>query len=1149
MKNLFAFCFLIFSLNVLAQLPGDTIVVQTFNYTQTHGGGIRDTIIDFPDNPELTYEKVIMLYNMRCKDGLVSTTSDRNKGCGEWDYSCNTYIHDSSMVDSVLSYMNSHTISNFSGDTYFYVEDPTYDFYQYRQKDVEITGTNSEFLGTVGSGTLSLTHVIDAQQNSGKSQYLYTQSELIAAGITAGDIDAILLDVTSGNANADFLKVRIKETDKTVLSSTDPDLDGFTEVYFFDNSFTAGTKRLQFYTPFTWNGTANLIVEFVFTNNTSSNQLQIEGENTGIVSGLYTQNGFSLNNVLGEIEIPTDPFTSISDEITISFWSYGNEKFQPANTSFVHGLDSNGNRSVNIHLPWSNGSIYFDCGNEGGSYDRINKAAAQEEYKGQWNHWSVSKNANSGDMKIYLNGNLWHSGTEKTRLIDIQNFIIGSRQGGKYYYYGKIDEVRIWDTELTETQIQDWMYKTVDASHPNYANLVAYYKIDEGTGDITQDASIHAKTGTINGFMNWLFDRGEHLNRGFMETDERPNITFAQGDYNLNITDVIVTDSVENIPNIVKEYEIIPRYGTLQNDSINLVATSEFWEAVYEITYDPEGIAIDSVELVPTDSIEISELTYYKRSPMKYEIMSFVTPYGIWLDFGMEGKTWAVDVTDYTPIFSGTKRMTIERGGQRQEDMDIKFLFIVGTPPQDVLRVQNLWRADAVGYTSIIADRAFEARDVAMHQDGERFKIRSVITGHGQQGEFIRRHHFLNINGNEEFNWILWTECSGNPIYPQGGTWIYDRAGWCPGQGSDLYEYDITSLVTPGGTDNIDYGLENASGDSRYIVNNQLVTYGSPNFSLDAAVVQVLKPNSADAKNDRFNPACSYPEIVIQNTGSTTLTSLDIEYYEEGGESEIFNWTGTLEFMEIDTLILPINDITFWIATSNIFVAEVSNPNGGEDEYAFNNTYTTHFEGVDVYPENEILNLVCKTNNYGWQTNYAIYYENGDLFLEWDNLDDNTIYEAPLIYQPGCYQIRINDKANDGLEFWANPNQGVGYFKLKDNTGNTLYTFEPDFGGFAVYEFGIGAITSTDEIAKPIAVAVYPNPVQDYLNIRLSGDVSEKINISVFNTMGTVLLEKDYAADSDNFNTLLNMNNFPSGVYMLQIRSGAKVVTKKIIKK
>ena len=95
------------------------------------------------------------------------------------------------------------------------------------------------------------------------------------------------------------------------------------------------------------------------------------------------------------------------------------------------------------------------------------------------------------------------------------------------------------------------------------------------------------------------------------------------------------------------------------------------------------------------------------------------------------------------------------------------------------------------------------------------FEVRSVITGHGQEGEFIPRNHFINAAGgpNESF-WEVWKECAENPIIAQGGTWVYDRAGWCPGMESDLKRTDITSLVTPGDPIEIDYGLNTASGSS-----------------------------------------------------------------------------------------------------------------------------------------------------------------------------------------------------------------------------------------------------------------------------------------------------------------------------------------------
>jgi len=1148
MKNLFTICLLFLSTLLFAQSEGDTIFVETFNYTQTHGSGIRDTMIAFPDNPELTFEKIIMLYNMRCKDGLVSTSTDRNKGCGEWDYSCNTYITDSSRVDSVLSFTASHSITNFSGNTFNYVENPTYDFYQYREKNVVINSTNSENLINVGTGSLPLPKVIDASQHSGKSQYLYTQAEMSAAGLVAGEINGLLLNNDANAAEAAYLKIKIKQTEKTSLSNTNPDLDGFTEVYFRDYSFTNGQNRLQFYTPFTWDGTSNIIVEFSFTNNNTSSALNISGNNTTEVSGIYSNNGYSLNNAAGEIEIPTDAFSSISDEVTITFWSYGNEKYQPSNNCFFHGEDGNNNRTINMHLPWGNSNVYFDCGNDGGAYDRVNKAASPQEFEGKWNHWAVTKNANSGFMKVYLNGNLWLDGVDKTRLIDIQNFIIGNAQRNQLYYFGKMDEISVWDAELSEEEIQDWMYKPIDPRHPKYSNLVAYYKIDEGQGSTTMDASVHAKTATINGYMYWVYERGENLNHGFVETNERPNLVFAQGDYNITVTDEIVTDSVANIPNIVKELEIIRRYGTMASDSINVVSVNEFWETTYEVTYNPEGVAIDSTEVVPTGTIEITELDYYNRYPMWFEIMSFVTPYGIWLDFGMDGKTWVVDVSDYAPILKGNKRMTVERGGQWQEDMDIKFAFIVGTPAHDVLDVQQLWRADARDYNSILQDRSFEAREVMLRPDGEQFKIRSVITGHGQEGEFIGRYHNIVVNG-EEFKRRVWTECATNAIYPQGGTWIYDRAGWCPGQPSDLAEYDITGLVIPGQLNDVDYSLDGASGTSNYIVNNQLVTYGGPNFSLDAAIVEVLKPNSADAKNERFNPACSYPEVVIKNNGSSTLYSLDFEYYETGGEAQTYSWTGELGFLDTTLVVLPVNDVAFWLPTSNEFVVKISNPNGGSDEYLPNNTFKTHFEGVDVFPASDIIVIECKTNNYGWQTWYTLYDGDGNVYLEWDGLENNTVYSDPLILSSGCYKLQINDRADDGLYWWNGSTQGTGSMKVKNYNGDVLFTFEPEFGRFAIYEFGIGEITSTTETPEKHYISAYPNPANDELHLSIAGFENTKLSIRLLNAMSATVYEKEIATSSSVFNTTLNIAQLPSGIYFLQVQSDEFSEMKKIIKR
>ncbi len=73
-----------------------------------------------------------------------------------------------------------------------------------------------------------------------------------------------------------------------------------------------------------------------------------------------------------------------------------------------------------------------------------------------------------------------------------------------------------------------------------------------------------------------------------------------------------------------------------------------------------------------------------------------------------------------------------------------------------------------------------------------------------------------------------------------------NRAGWCPGMATDLAEYEITGTVTPGDSATIDYNVEGGVGDSRYDPGTQLVSYGPPNFTLDAGIVDIERPSQHD---------------------------------------------------------------------------------------------------------------------------------------------------------------------------------------------------------------------------------------------------------------------------------------------------------------
>ncbi|MEO0453636.1 MAG: LamG-like jellyroll fold domain-containing protein [Verrucomicrobiota bacterium] len=185
---------------------------------------------------------------------------------------------------------------------------------------------------------------------------------------------------------------------------------------------------------------------------TASNPVWVTGQEGGALD-------FNGSNSM--VAIPVTAFNGIVNEVSISMWVYG-DTTQARNDTVFRAVDASGNRVLNIHLPWGNRNVYWDAGNNGGNYDRMSKQALDSDYKGQWNHWAFTKNAVTGEMKIYLNGTLWHSSTGKSRsLSTITSAALGSAIGGGHYD-GMIDEVRVYNKALTEAEVED-VYQSADS--------------------------------------------------------------------------------------------------------------------------------------------------------------------------------------------------------------------------------------------------------------------------------------------------------------------------------------------------------------------------------------------------------------------------------------------------------------------------------------------------------------------------------------------------------------------------------------------------------------------------------------------------------------------------------------------------------------
>ena len=156
------------------------------------------------------------------------------------------------------------------------------------------------------------------------------------------------------------------------------------------------------------------------------------------------------------VDLPSSSLAS-SSQMTFALWNFGNSL--AGTTSVIYFMNSSGTRTLNVHLPWG-GVIYFDAGNgsgnTGGAFDRTSKSATTSEFLG-WQYWVFTKNATAGTMKIYLNGELWHSAGGANAPIGAS--VTGSLGSGGptvgYYYNGRIGMAKLYSRELSAAEIRE----------------------------------------------------------------------------------------------------------------------------------------------------------------------------------------------------------------------------------------------------------------------------------------------------------------------------------------------------------------------------------------------------------------------------------------------------------------------------------------------------------------------------------------------------------------------------------------------------------------------------------------------------------------------------------------------------------------------
>ncbi|MBC7862272.1 MAG: T9SS type A sorting domain-containing protein [Bacteroidia bacterium] len=1127
-KVVLFFSLLLAAVSVKSQTnPGDTIVMQTFTF-----GSLQDDWFTFPSDT-IQFEKVIMKYKLKCN-------SAQTPACGEWDYLTNTYVyHPTGLLDSSVINQPTIVVNSASPDSVAYSYNPTYSYDTSFQYFMVNTSTVSLTTSIIGAGGTTTNAPFGAALPVSRTQYLWKASEMSAAGMTMGNITGLQFYLQSLGGQLRNLTIKIKSTALDSLTTATFSAAGFTTVYMQNTLFSAtGWNALQLTTPFNWNGTSNLIVEITYDNLQASTNNALAADTTTLFkSGLINAGSDRAvsANAGGHIDIPLNPSVAALDSfITVAYWAYGDVSLQPMDGTCFEAVDSINQRVINAHMPWSDANVYWDAGNVGGSYDRINKVATLAEYEGNWNYWAFTKNVATGSMKIYLNGVLWHSGTGKTRRMkNIKKFRLAQGNwGGSNSYAGRMDEFTVFNKELSLAEITTYMNQPITTADPNFSNLAVHFNFNDGNYVTAADsASGNHGAALFSGIQNPLKPASEMIS-GFAETKIRPQITFEQGVYVSYLDSVSVIDSTLNVPFVILAY----------NDSVvnPSVATDTLvgWPVV------ANGIA-DS-------TIYLSSYSYYNVFPEidRFELARYITPYGNGLSLGTGGWTWTFDVSDYITLLHDSVHLS---AGNWQELLDVQFLMIVGTPPRDVIGIENLWNGNFdYGNAADPIENYLPALNVNIPANAVNSRWKSRVTGHGMDSpgncaEFCPKNHYYNINNNLEYTQLAWRDnCDLNPLYPQGGTWVYDRSNWCPGAEVWTYDFELTPFVTAGDTAVLNHDVQpytHTSGWDYWQIEDQVVYYSAPNFTLDASLEDILSPTK-DQMWARYNPICTNPIIKIKNTGSATLTSLTITYGLVGSTPSVYTWTGSLAFLESETVTLG----NFaWSTAATDFSVTLSNPNGGTDQYQYNNARSNPFTFPMILPSKFVIQLQTNTNY--WENVWTLKNSAGTVIASRSGAAANTTYKDTVDLPSDCYEFELLDSGEDGLSWWANTGQGNGSMRFRSATNGTiLKNFGADFGGQIYQQLNVGLNVGINQYVYTDrdVMNVYPNPSNGHVNIDVNLATRDDGTIKLYDLMGKTVYTRSFKDQvTDSFEA--DFSYLSKGIYYVTLRTKNKLITKKLI--